>query len=62
MEVLWKHRTKMLFWKALVLLVLMTNGLHYLSVVIVRSLVMRCARYLHFLFMHLILLFFYFLL
>ena len=44
MEVLWKHRTKMLFWKALVLLVLMTNGLHYLSVVIVRSLVMRCAR------------------
>jgi len=45
MEVLWRLRTKMLFWKALVLLVLMMSGLHYLSVVSVRSLVMRCTRY-----------------
>jgi hypothetical protein len=55
----WKHRTKMLFWKALVLLVLLTNGHHYQSVVIVRNLVMRCARCLSFPFLHLILLFFF---
>jgi uncharacterized membrane protein len=45
MEVLWRLRTKTLFWKALVLLVLMISGLHYLSVVFVRSLVMRCTKY-----------------
>uniref|UniRef100_A0A0A9ESP0 Uncharacterized protein n=1 Tax=Arundo donax TaxID=35708 RepID=A0A0A9ESP0_ARUDO len=44
MKVLWRHRIKMLFWKALALLVLMKNGLHCLSVVIVRSLVMSMGQ------------------
>lgn len=43
MEAQWRHRTKLLFWKALVLSVLMKNGLHYLSAGSVRNLVMRCA-------------------